>query len=405
MTVQVSSRSIASIGSQPVDGALRFLLRRRFGAAPLRFELRDGTDLSSLNDTPVATVVARDRATLLGLILAPERRFGDAYASGAIDVRGDLVGALESAYRALDGGRRRRLLPPFRERHPVRASRARARHHYDLGNDFYRLWLDDQLVYSCAYFPTPCSTLEEAQVVKLDRICRKLRLRPGEHVIEAGCGWGALALHMAREHGVSVSAYNVSTEQLRWARERAEREGLSGRVAFVEGDYREITGRCDAFVSIGMLEHVGLDGYHRLGAVIERTLDPDHGRGLLHFIGRDRPRPLDAWTRKRIFPGAYPPTLAEVIEGVLAPPGFGILDVENLRRHYAETLAHWRVRFDSFAPAMAVHYGRSFTRAWRLYLAGSEAAFRTGWLQLFQVVFARSSTPCVSWTRGGPADE
>jgi len=233
----------------------------------------------------------------------------------------------------------------------------------------------------------------------MQHVCRKLGLRPGETVVEAGCGWGALALHMAKHHGVRVRAYNVATEQIRWARERAEREGLSDRVQFLDEDYRGIDGRCDAFVSVGMLEHVGRANYRELGRVIERTLDRTHGRGLLHFIGRDRPLPLDSWIRRRIFPGAYAPTLDEAFRGVLGPARMSVLDVENLRPHYALTLKHWRERYERALADGRVAFDERFRRTWRLYLAGSEATFRTGWLQLFQVVFAPSGSNAVPWTR------
>lgn len=385
---------------ETIDRGLRALLRRRFARARLRFALADGTDLMDAGADPVATVLLRDRRTLFGLLVDPEGKFGDAYGEGRIDVRGNLVGALEAAYRALDA--RGRDLGSQRATvggHALRVARSNVHRHYDLGNDFYRLWLDERMVYSCAWFLHPGLSLEEAQVAKFDRICAKLQLRPGERVVEAGCGWGTFALHMARRYGVTVRAFNVSAEQVRYARRLAASEGLDGRVEFIEGDYRGIEGPFDVFVSVGMLEHVGRANYGRLGAVIRRGLDPDHGRGLLHFIGRDHARALNQWIRKRIFPGAYPPTLAEVSSGVLDPAGLSVLDVENLRPHYATTLAHWLARFDRAADTVRALYGDEFTRAWRLYLAGSKASFSTGWLELFQVVFA----PCgrdVPWSRG-----
>ena len=159
-------------------------------------------------------------------------------------------------------------------------------------------------------------------------------------------------------------------------------------MTFVEDDYRNITGQFDAFVSVGMLEHVGRRNYMALGRVLRRSLRPDTGRGLLHFIGRDHPRLLNAWIRRRIFPGAYPPTIAEVMASVLEPADLSVIDVENLRLHYARTLEHWRGRFEAAHDAVRQRFGEAFYRAWRLYLAGSEAAFATGWMQLFQVVFA-----------------
>jgi cyclopropane-fatty-acyl-phospholipid synthase len=267
-------------------------------------------------------------------------------------------------------------------------ARRNAHWHYDLGNDFYRLWLDDQMVYTCAYFPDDTTPLDDAQRHKLDLVCRKLQLQAGERVLETGSGWGALALHMARHYGVTVTAYNVSHEQVVYARERAARAGVADRVTFIEDDYRAAKGRFDAFASVGMLEHVGRRRFRDLGAMVRRTLRRDRGRGLLHFIGRAAPRPLNAWIRRRIFPGAYPPTLAEVTAEILAHNGMSVVDVENLRLHYARTLAHWSRRFDAVTDQVRATYGEPFRRAWELYLAGSEASFATGWLELFQVVFA-----------------
>jgi cyclopropane-fatty-acyl-phospholipid synthase len=281
-------------------------------------------------------------------------------------------------------------------------ARQNARHHYDIGNDFYEGWLDDRMLYTCAYYAQPGMTLDQAQLAKLERVCQKLRLRPGDRVIEAGCGWGALAIHMARHYGVTVTAFNVSREQLAFARGRAAEAGVGARVTFVDDDYRNVTGQYDVFVSLGMLEHVGLSQYGALAHVLSRVLRPDSGRGLLHFIGRDAPHPINAWIRRRIFPGSYCPTLAEVTTHVLTPAGMSVLDVENLRLHYARTLADWARRFEARADEVRQRHGEELRRAWTLYLAGSEAAFATGWLQLFQIVFAGRDAPPPAWTRDDP---
>jgi cyclopropane-fatty-acyl-phospholipid synthase len=317
--------------------------------------------------------------------------------SGLVTVDGDLLGLLEAIYRAFSRPRRRGWWL-WQKSNNARAARENVHHHYDLGNDFYRLWLDDEMVYTCAYFPTPEASLEEAQRAKLDLVCRKLQLKPGERVIEAGCGWGSLALYMARHYGVRVRAFNISSEQIAYARHRAEREGLSDRVEFVQADYRLVEGTCDAFVSVGMLEHVGASDYPTLGRVIDRCL-PKHGRGLLHFIGRDQPAPLSPWIRKRIFPGAYAPTLPEVFGRVLEPYSFSVLDVHNMRWHYAKTLEHWCRRFDDASRQVLAMFDDTFVRAWRLYLTGSQASFTTGSLQLFQVVFARGDSPAAPCRR------
>jgi cyclopropane-fatty-acyl-phospholipid synthase len=387
-----------------IDRCLRSWVTHALGGAPIRIVLRDGTEmLPSRTGSAAATVVLKDRATLVDMLTDPERRFGEGYCTGAIEVEGDLVAGIEGVYRV-----RERRRPPVwslrggRGSHSLTASKHNVHHHYDLGNDFYRLWLDREMVYTCAYFPEPGLGLEAAQRAKMDLVCRKLSLRPGDRVVEAGCGWGALALHMAREYGVRVTACNISEEQVRFARARAFAEGLADRVEFVYGDYRVLRGRFNVFVSVGMLEHVGLENYRTLGAVIDAVLPPGRGRGLLHFIGQDQPGPLNAWIARHVFPGAYAPTLAQVVEKVLRPARLSVLDVENLRLHYARTLDHWRTRFETAVEGVTSRFGEGFTRAWRLYLAGSQAAFTTGSMQLFQVVFARSGDNDIPWTRATP---
>ena len=251
--------------------------------------------------------------------------------------------------------------------------------------------------YTCAYFETPELSLEQAQLAKLEHVCRKLRLRPGQQVIEAGSGWGGLARYMAQHHGVSVRAFNISREQIAWAREHAAREGLADRVEYIEDDYRNITGRCDAFVSVGMLEHVGPDNYDALAGVIRRTLKAD-GIGLVHSIGRDRPGPVNGWIEKHIFPGTHVPSITALMR-MFEDGGFSVLDVENLRLHYARTLEHWRQRFDAAREELRAEYDDDFVRAWELYLAGARAAFVTGTMQLFQVVFAPAGSNALPQNR------
>ncbi len=362
------------------------------------FVLPGGTRLASANGRPLATVRVLHALDLFRMLWDPEDTFAEGYTTGRVEVEGDLEGLLERIYTV---SRNRRSPEWYTAQGLLEGTRGRAqasvRRHYDLGNDFYARWLDRDMVYTCAYFTRADATLEEAQVAKLDLVCRKLGLTPGETVFEAGCGWGALALHMARNYGVTVRAFNISHEQILFARERAAREGISN-VEFVEDDYRAISGHCDAFVSVGMLEHVGMRHYESLGQVMDRTLGPD-GRGLLHFIGRNQPRQLNRWIRRHIFPDAYAPTLDEVCAGVLRPANFSVLDVENLRLHYALTLRHWRERFERHEPAVREQYGAEFVRMWRMYLAGSEASFVSGSVQLFQILFARGETNRVHWTR------
>jgi cyclopropane-fatty-acyl-phospholipid synthase len=384
----------------------RWLLQRvleKIGPAPIGFDFR-GENVSSPDVAPLATVRIAGWRTLAKLVLDPEIGFGEGYANGRIQVEGDLPAALTAVYRTMAErpgpawySRLRAKWMEWSQSNTLRGSRSNIHRHYDLGNDFYKLWLDSELVYTCAYFPTPSATLEQAQTAKMDHICRKLRLRPGETVAEAGCGWGAMALHMARTYGVSVKAFNISREQIHYARQRAAEEDLTGRVEFIEDDYRNLSGKFDVFLSVGMLEHVGLDHYADMGRVIHRSIG-NRGRGLLHFIGRNQKGDFSRWIRKRIFPGAYAPTLREALSA-LEPWNYAVLDVENLRLHYARTLEHWLERFDSSGDDVATMYDAWFRRAWRLYLAGSIAGFRSGTLQLFQMLFAGSECRPMCWTR------
>ncbi len=384
----------------------RWLLHQFLAAAghpAIRLAIRNGESVSLPGAMPVATLVFQDRATLLRTLLQPEIGFGDGYADGKIEVEGDLVTLLEAAYQHWPGpaawGWLTRLKTQWERilANSPRRSRSNVHHHYDLNTDFYQQWLDRQLVYTCAYFPTPEASLEEAQTAKMDHVCRKLQLQPGESVVEAGCGWGALALHMAKHFGVRVKAFNLSHEQIVYARQQARQQGLDDQVEFIEDDYRNITGRFDVFASIGMLEHVGVRQYEALGNVIQRTIGR-RGRGLLHFIGRNFPLPLSPWICKRIFPGAYAPALREAME-VLERWNFAVCDVENLRLHYAKTLEHWLERFEGSVSQISAMFDARFVRAWRLYLAGSLVAFRVGTLQLFQVTFAGPECTRIPWTR------
>lgn len=379
-------------------GVLAWMLDA-LGRPGLRVRLWDDAGSAGTEAPTLPGMRIADRGALYRLLLDPELNFGEMYVAGRLEIEGDLAEFLEVVYRALPRARyldRPGFLQALRRNTLARAVR-NIHHHYDIGNDFYRLWLDEQMVYTCAYFTEPTLSLEAAQFAKLDYVCRKLRLRAGDTVVEAGCGWGALALHMARQYGARVRAYNISGEQLAWARERARDAGLAQRVEFVEGDYREIDGRYDAFVSVGMLEHVGIADYNALGGVIRRCLLPS-GRGLIHSIGRDFPRGMNAWIDRRIFPGACPPSLSQMM-GIFEPHGFSVLDVENLRLHYASTLAHWSQRFEAAAGQVEAMFGPAFVRAWRLYLAGSLAAFRSGDMQLFQLTFSRSGCNRIPWSR------
>lgn len=368
-------------------------LMRMAGSPPIRFRLWNGDVIEPEQLPAQFTLHLKDHKALYSLAANPNLAFGDLYSAGRLDVEGDLPDLMKSLYRSVHAARQKwpKWLDALWRNHPPRSTgiaeaKENIHHHYDLGNEFYQLWLDQaEMQYTCAYYENADNTLEQAQLAKLEHVCRKLRLKPGMTVVEAGCGWGGLARYMARHYGVKVHSYNISREQLAYAQAKSEQQGLNRLITYVEDDYRNITGQYDAFVSIGMLEHVGKENYPALSELIKRTLKPG-GIALLHSIGRNRPMLMNAWIEKRIFPGAYPPSIGEFM-AICEHSDFSVLDVENLRLHYAQTLKHWTERFEARADEVTAMYDEHFTRAWRLYLAGSVAAFRAGSLQLFQVVF------------------
>lgn len=389
-TAPQRSRSLSELERRAITKFLNVI-----GDPPLRIALWDRDAISTSKSAPMATVHVRDRRTLYGLLTNSEIAAGEAYTEGRIEIEGDLPKTIELIFRGQRQARERSALARglgwLAMRRPRANTKIGSRHnihqHYDIGNDFYKMWLDDQMQYTCAYFPSSDLTIEQAQVAKLDHICRKLRIKPGDTVVEAGCGWGSLALHIARRYGARVQAFNISHEQIVHARDQVKRAGLDDRVEYVEDDYRNIRHEYDVFVSVGMLEHVGPQNYQELGRVIDRCLKAD-GRGLIHSIVRNQPRMMNAWIEQRIFPGAYPPTLRQMMD-ILQPYNLSVLDIENLRLHYAATIEHWFERFQRSEVKVKDMFDEKFMRSWRLYLAGSIAAFKADSLQLLQVLFAR----------------
>lgn len=399
----VTPRSLSALSlSTQIERWLARRLLSTIAAFPIEIELWDGQVIRVAHQPIRFRVTIRSRAIMLRLFFSPSLAFGDGYARNEITISGDLTEFCECMEQAARSNPAWFDNSLWRWLHWLRpntrtASKKHIHQHYDLGNDFYRLWLDETMAYTCAYFSDPVMSLSSAQKAKFGHIARKLRLKPGDRVVEAGCGWGGLAMYLAREYGVTVTAYNISHEQVTYARNRAKADGLADRISFVEDDWRSIDGQCDAFVSVGMLEHVGPENYHQLGDVIHRSLKPN-GLALLHTIGRNMAKPVDCWTERRIFPGSCPPSLRQMMD-ILERHDFSVLDVENLRLHYIRTLELWRDGFESHASEVDQMFGANFVRMWRLYLNGSIAAFRSGGLQLFQIIFAHGQNNRLPWTR------
>src|ERR1700693_3010260 len=276
----------------PEHSSLEARLLRRLlsslGDPPIEFHLAwSGERIAPTAVPATERVRIADRATLRGLLTDTQIRFGDAYSTGQIEIEGDLVRFMEMVFQGLNRPSARESIAarvagwlPRPRRNSLAGSRDNIHRHYDLGNDFYSLWLGKTMAYTCAYYPSAEATLDQAQVAKMEHVCRKLRIAASDRVVEAGCGWGSLALHIARRHGAKVRAFNISKEQLEFARHRARALGLTHRVEFIEDDYRNIQDTADVFVSVGMLEHVGLDNYPELGRVVSRSLS-NQGSGFI----------------------------------------------------------------------------------------------------------------------------
>ena len=375
-------RGFVAVGSLDVtfpDGRTR-----RYGPAP---------------GAPEAALVLSDPALPRRLVTAPELGLGEAYMDGSLTIAGDdLDGFLALVTRnmaATTGLWWRRLMLAarlarrrFDQANPLHRARANVAHHYDLSGALYDLFLDADRQYSCAYFADPAMTVEAAQAAKKRHIAAKLLIEPGMTVFEIGCGWGGLALSLARDHGARVTAVTLSREQHRHATDRAAAEGLSDRVDFRLIDYRQVTGQFDRIVSVGMFEHVGIPHYREYFDTLHDRLTPD-GVALVHTIGRaGPPGATSPWITKYIFPGGYCPSLSEIAAAV-ETSGLFPTDIEVWRLHYAETLKHWHDRFTARLDAARALYDDKFCRMWRFYLKASEHMFRHGGQCVFQYQLAR----------------
>jgi cyclopropane-fatty-acyl-phospholipid synthase len=353
---------------------------------------------------PEVEIEIKDVATIRRLALDPALTVGEAYMDGTLvpidcniyevldvlvsnlvsEASGHTIMKLREAV-----GRVTRRIAQF---NPAARARRNVAHHYDLNGRLYSLFLDRDRQYSCAYFPRGDETIDEAQAAKKRHIAAKLVLnRPDLTVLDVGCGWGGLAITLAKDYGARVTGITLSTEQLAEARARARAEGLEDRVSFELMDYRALDRRFDRIVSVGMFEHVGVGHYRQFFSMVRRCLEPD-GVCLLHAIGRhDGPSSTNPWIAKYIFPGGYCPSLSEVL-----PPiehcGLLTTDIEILRLHYAETLRHWRRRFAANRDTIASLYDERFCRMFEFYLAGSELAFRRQNHMIFQIQITRDQT-------------
>jgi cyclopropane-fatty-acyl-phospholipid synthase len=346
------------------------------------------------------TVRLTDRRTAFAIARNPRLGLGEAYMDGRLIIEEggilDLMELATGANRWEDGGAGRKALSKgknplkklWRARNEARRARKNVAHHYDIGNDLYRLFLDDDLQYSCAYFTDPDNSLEQAQSDKKAHIAAKLALEPGQHILDIGCGWGGTALYLNRVAGVRVTGVTLSEQQLKVARERAAAAGVADQVKFELIDYRQVEGQFDRIVSIGMFEHVGAAHYDEFFARCHELLKPD-GVMLLHTIGKlGKATTPDPFTDKYIFPGYHLPSISQM---AAASEKVRLIttDIETLRLHYAHTLRHWLERTRKAKAKIVAMYDERFFRMWEFYLAGGVVAFESGSMCNYQLQYVR----------------
>jgi cyclopropane-fatty-acyl-phospholipid synthase len=407
--VRAASSKEASVSTlvQHVVAALRQHSAERRLA--LNLEFWDGHRESLGGPANVTLRLNRPEAALR--LLRPDLgTLGQAYVDGDIDVVGPTEDVVRLAVELSRGFVRERLLPWFAWRpwrHSV-ANDARAiAHHYDVSNDFYRLWLDREMVYSCAFFHRGDESLDEAQQNKLDLICRKLQLERGEQLLDIGCGWGALLFWAQRHYGVKAVGVTLSTRQFEYVRDRIDRLGLAGEVEVHLQDYRQIPGRerFDKIASVGMFEHVGLKNLPLYFAAIHRLLKRGGlvlNHGITTATGDDAVREAGGeFIERYVFPGGELPEVARAM-AEMAGQNLEVFDVEGLRPHYAQTLMHWVTRLEARREEAIRLVGEKTYRVWRIYMAGSAHAFERGWISVYQLLAAKGGSPGFSaqaWSR------
>lgn len=381
----------------------KFLLQKFFNGIqstiPFRIVYWDGTEDTHGEGEAHVTIRIGEKLPVSRFLKEPTMTFAEAYMDGTIDIDGPIESLIQLAYSNEQALWSKTLshLPKFKS---AKKNKQDVQRHYDLGNDFYSLWLDESMSYSCAYFKTVEDTLEQAQLQKIDHTLKKLQLKKGERLLDIGCGWGWLIVRAAQNYGVHATGITLSEEQFRKTQQRIADFGLKDLVDVKLIDYRELAQgeeRFDKIASVGMFEHVGQANYPDYMKTVQTLLEPG-GLMLLHSITHQKEETVDPWIEKYIFPGGYIPSFREMIS-MLPNYNFYCLDVENLRPHYARTLDHWAQRFESQLDQVREMYDERFIRMWRLYLQSSAAFFRNGGLTIHQILFSHGINNDLPLTR------
>ena len=375
---------------------------------PLRIELWNGKSIDFSKDYPSVTVRLPNASAVPYLLTPSLSNLGTAYVEGKIDVDGKAMEILRVVNALAAGtlkpvGKYARIVRTFL--HNKEKDAEAIRYHYDVSNDFYKLWLDDNMVYSCAYFENGDEDLDTAQLKKIDHILKKIRVRPGDKLLDIGCGWGALAIRAAEKFGAKCVGITLSENQYALARERVERAGLCDRVEIRLQDYRDVKGTFDRITSVGMFEHVGLEYLSRYFAKINSLLTPDgivmnHGITSTAANNGEAPYGGGDFIQKYVFPNGELVHISEVLK-TMQLGGLEALDIENLRHHYARTCTKWAENFESNADTIKRTTDDKRFRIWRVYLAGCAHAFSQDWISLYQVVCSKAgrNSPAIPLSR------
>lgn len=380
-----------------------FLTSYLGGIIPVAFRIQSGEESMIVGrDRPEFTITLNEDLDKKELLTSTSLALGEAYMKEELEVDRDLYEVLnlflgQMGKFKMDKSALKKLILTSKAK---KNQEKEVRFHYDIGNEFYRLWLDETMSYSCGYFKNAEDTLYDAQVNKADHILEKLQLQEGMTLLDIGCGWGFLLMRAAKKYGIKGTGIMLSKEQYQKFSEDIEREGLKDRLQVELMDYRDLKHsgvQFDRVVSVGMLEHVGRGNYELFMENAEAVLKPE-GLFLLHYISAQKEHEGDPWIKKYIFPGGTIPSLREIID-ILPEYEFHVLDIESLRRHYNRTLLCWRENFLKHRAEIARMQGEEFTRMWELYLASCAATFNNGIIDLHQILTSKGINNRLPMTR------
>ena len=376
-----------------IDKAIYKQILKSSFDAPIDVEFWDGETVHFGEGESIAKIIMHELVPIKEIVAHASLTFGEAYMDGKIEIQGNLQELVTLAYRSQDSffnnSKFSKLIP--KHSHSEKVSKNDVQSHYDIGNDFYEMWLDKTMTYSCAYFASDSDTLEYAQMNKVRHILNKLHAQEGETLLDIGCGWGTLLFTAAKEYGLKATGVTLSQQQYDFVSDKIKAEGLTGQVTVYLEDYRELKEQYDHVTSVGMFEHVGKENLAAYFSKIDQLL-VENGTALIHGItGQHKGAGVDAWINKYIFPGGYIPNLSENIDHIM-DAHLQVDDLEPLRRHYQKTLEIWTDNFHDVSESVISRYGERFYRMWDLYLQACAASFESGNIDVVQYLLTKGAS-------------